>query len=110
MVDFDLSAVAGRLFGLFWQPVSDNVVLAAVGEDLSRNTLEHNRQASMFERHSRGARSLLSLFAHHALHDSAVSVQRWWGRSRLGNPSCFFGWMRCARASLQPFPSGIAFK
>ena len=73
LTDFDLGAVARGLFRLFEQPVGNgllNVVLAAVGTDLSRNALEHDRETVALKRDGRGAQSGFSLFAYDALHST----------------------------------------
>ena len=73
LADFYLGAVARGLFRLFEQPVGDgllDVVLTAVGADLSRNALEDDREAVAFQRDSGRSRPGLGLFAHNALHST----------------------------------------
>jgi len=74
LADFDLGAVARGLFRLFEQPVGNgllDVVLTAVGTDLSRNALEDDREAVAFQRGSGRSRPGLGLFAHDALHSTS---------------------------------------
>jgi hypothetical protein len=73
LADFDLGAVARGLFRFFEEPFGNcrlNVVLAAVGTDLSRNAFEHDREAVAYQRNGCGSQSGISLFAHYTLHST----------------------------------------